>query len=168
MRLFLLPLAAFLATPAIAQQAPAPGQQPARPGQPAATIIAEPVAMMIAAFDADGDARVTRAEFDGGLRRSYDSVDSARSGAIGYIRFADWSERWLGSRTALPDPYEVDRDDDNRITFDELAGRFDLLFARFDADKDGALIRSELVTLRTPSWADPRRRRRAAADAPGQ
>jgi Ca2+-binding EF-hand superfamily protein len=140
----LLSLTALIAAPALAQQT-AP---PPKPQQPAANIIAEPVAMMIAAFDSDGDARVTRAEFDAGLRRSFDSIDTAHRGAIGYIAFADWAERWLGDRNALPSPFEVDRDGDNRISFDELATRFDLYFTRFDADKDGVIVRSELVELR--------------------
>jgi hypothetical protein len=163
MRSFLLPIALSIATPALAQQgqAPAtPGTAPVRPGQPPATIIAEPVAMMIAAFDRDGDARVTRAEFDAGVRHSFDSVDTAHAGSIGYIGFADWSLRWLGSRNAVPDPYEVDRNDDNRITADELLDRFALLFTRFDADKDGVIVRSELLTVRTPPMEGGRRGKR--------
>jgi len=154
MRLVSLLIALSIATPALAQEAPA---APRQPGQPAGTIIVEPVAMMIAAFDANGDARVTRAEFDAGLKHSYDSIDVRGAGTIGYIGYADWSERWLGSRTALPDPYEVDRNDDNRISLEELADRFALLFKRFDADKDGVIVRSELLTLRTPT-IDFRRR----------
>lgn len=151
MHQLLYPLALLAATPALAQQTPpAPGQPPRVPGQPPATIVVEPVAMMIAAFDADGDARVTRAEFDEGLARSFRSIDAAGAGSVGYIGFSDWAQRWLGSRTALPDPYEVDRNDDNRITLAELAARFELFFARFDADKDGAIVRAELLTVRTP------------------
>ncbi len=150
MRLSLL-LAAFLATPALAQERPAQDAAPpvpARPGQPAATVIVEPVAMMIAAFDADGDAKVTRAEFDAGLKHSFDSIDTGHTGAIGYIAFSDWAERWMGDRNTLPSPFETDRDGDNKISYAELAARFDLLFARFDANKDGVIERKELVTIR--------------------
>ncbi|RYE01327.1 MAG: EF-hand domain-containing protein [Sphingomonadales bacterium] len=152
MRLFLTILALTAATPALAQnRTPAPAGNPAAPAaptpQPAATVIVEPVAMMIAAFDSDGDARVTRAEFDAGLRHSFESAHT-RDGTLGYIAFSDWSERWLGDRNTLPSPFETDRDGDNKISFDELAERFNLLFARFDADKDGVLIRRELVTIR--------------------
>ncbi|MET0307148.1 MAG: EF-hand domain-containing protein [Sphingomonas sp.] len=158
---FLLLLAAFVATPALAQDRvgiPAGSGNGANTigqstrAQPAATVIVEPVAMMIAAFDSDGDAKVTRAEFDAGLRHSFDSIDTDKKGWIGYIAFSDWSERWLGDRNTLPSPFEVDRDGDNRITFAELAERFDLLFARFDANKDGVIVRSELVTIRPPAF----------------
>jgi hypothetical protein len=127
--------------------------------QPAATVMAEPVAMMIAAFDGDGDARVSRAEFDAGLRRSFDSIDTRKTGSLGYIAYSDWSERWLGDRNTLPSPFETDRDGDNKITFDELAARFSLLFARFDTNKDGSLARGELLTLR-PQMFDRDRRGR--------
>jgi len=163
MRLLLL-LASLAATPAAAQERPAlPPVQPvpAGPQQPPVTVIAEPVAMMIAAFDADGDARVTRAEFDAGLRRSFDSIDTAGKGSLGYIGFSDWSERWMGDRNTLPSPFETDRDGDNQVSFDELAHRFGLLFARFDADKDGVITRRELLTVRPPAFAPgPRRRGR--------
>lgn len=144
MRLSPLLIALLAATPASAQTRPI---QAAPTAQPASTVIVEPVAMMIAAFDADGDARVNRAEFDAGLRRSFDSA-RPQNGTLGYVGFSDWSERWLGDRNTLPSPFETDRDGDNRIDFDELAARFDLLFTRFDADKDGVLIRRELVTIR--------------------
>ncbi|MES2442923.1 MAG: EF-hand domain-containing protein [Pseudomonadota bacterium] len=148
MRLLTLILAALIATPAAAQQVPiAPPSAPGAP-QPTANLIAEPVALMIAAFDADGDARVTRAEFDAGLKHAFESADPQHGGSVGYLRFSDWAERWLGNRNALPSPFEVDRDGDNRITFDELATRFDLLFTRFDIDKDRVLTRAELVMLR--------------------
>lgn len=150
----LLPLLALLvAGPASAQDSAPPVA--VRPAQPVATIIAEPVAMMIAAFDGDFDARVTRAEFDTGVRRSFDSADTARAGSIGYLAFSDWSERWLGNRNALPSPFETDRDGDNRIRAAEFEARFEMFFRRFDADKDGVLLRRELVTLRQPP-GDPR------------
>lgn len=153
-------LLSFLATPAFAQQTPPVPAVPLDPSkqQALATVVAEPVALMIAAFDQDGDARVTRAEFDAGLARSFASVDKQATGSIGYIAFADWAERWLGDRAALPSPFDVDRDGDNRITPTELATKFDEYFVRFDKDKDGAITRAELMTIRIPPMTDRRRR----------
>ncbi|AQR74453.1 EF-hand domain-containing protein [Sphingomonas sp. LM7] len=165
MRLFLL-LAAFVATPALAQQAPpVVPAVPAARAQPTPTLAAEPVAVMIAAFDRDGDAKVSRAEFEAGLRQSFDSVDTRKTGALGYIAFSDWSERWLGDRNTLPSPFETDRDGDNRITYAELAARFVLLFDRFDTNKDGTITRNELLTVRPQMFGDPRRRGRDTAPA---
>jgi Ca2+-binding EF-hand superfamily protein len=166
MRLFPL-LAVFLASPALAQQVPSPLAPPGPQAQPMPTVMAEPVAVMIAAFDRDGDARVTRAEFDAGLRHSFDAVDAGKAGALGYIAFSDWSERWLGDRNTLPSPFETDRDGDGHITYAELAARFDLLFARFDTDKDGVLTRRELMTVRPQMFERDRGKRRRDRDIMG-
>jgi hypothetical protein len=148
MRLFLLIAGLIAATPALAQKAPPPGTPP---GQPAATIIAEPVGLLIAAFDSDDDAIVTRKEFDAGLKASWKAPDGKpQPDSISYIGYSDWALRWLGNANALPNPFEIDADGDNRITFAELGARFDLFFTRFDANKDGAITRAELLTLRTP------------------
>lgn len=144
---FLLALAAALAAQ---QQPPAPGVplQPPLPGsEPIPLMIAEPVAMAIAAFDTDGDGIVTRAEFDAGVGKSFDAVAKGQA-SIGYIQFGDWSERWLGNRNALPSPFEVDQDGDNRISLGELRARFQLFFTRFDRDKSGSITRGELLTTR--------------------
>lgn len=142
-----LALAAALAAQ---QQPPAPGVplQPPLPGaEPIPLMIAEPVAMAIAAFDADGDGVVTRAEYDAGVRKSFEAVAKGQP-SIGYIQFGDWSERWLGNRNALPSPFEVDQDGDNRISLAELQARFAIFFTRFDRDKNGSIARSELLTTR--------------------
>lgn len=144
--MILLALAALAAqqqpvTPPTVLTRPLPG------AEPIPLMIAEPVAMAIAAFDADSDAVVTRAEFDAGVRKSFEAVAKGQS-SIGYINFGDWSERWLGNRNALPSPFEVDQDGDNRISLAELQGRFELFFTRFDRDKNGAIARSELLTTR--------------------
>lgn len=139
---------ALSATPLAAQtiSQPAPRTTPlSQP--PSATIMAEPVALMIGAFDGDGDARVTRAELEQGVARSFASIDTDQKGTLGYIGFADWAERWLGDRNALPSAYETDSDGDNRISVAELQAQFAKTFARLDRDKDGVLVRSELLTL---------------------
>lgn len=109
--------------------------------------MAEPVALFLAATDTDGDARVTRAEAQAGVARSFASVETTTPGSIGYIGLSEWADRWLGDRNALPSAYQTDGDGDNRITLAELSAQIDRTFARFDRDKDGVLVRSELLTL---------------------
>lgn len=168
MRIPILALVAFAALPAVAQTAPrptgaAPAPAPAPPPPSQATLVVEPVAMMIAACDMDGDARVTRDELHRCLSASFAAVDTAHAGKLGYIAFADWAERYLGDRNALPSPFETDADGDNRITLAELTAKFDAIFTRLDRDKDGVLTRSELLTIRADAGRRPdddRRRRR--------
>ncbi len=154
MRLIVLALA-LTAAPAMGQQAPAPTTAPTPrtvpiTQPPTATIMAEPVAVMIGACDANGDAEVTRAELSACVARSFASIDTAKAGAIGYIAFADWAERWLGDRNALPSPFETDTSGDNKISLAEMQVQFDKTFTRLDRDKDGVLKRSELLTLDGP------------------
>lgn len=61
----------------------------------------------------------------------------------------------MGDRNTVPSPFEVDRDGDNKVSFAELAERFDLLFKRFDADKNGVIERKELVTIRPQAMPGP-------------
>ncbi|OAN61619.1 calcium-binding protein [Sphingomonas sp. TDK1] len=164
MRLFLLLAACTAALPAAAQERSATGPITVNaPGvQPQATVIAEPVALLIAGFDSDGDARVTRAEFDAGLKRSFDSADTGHTGSLGYIAYSDWSLRWMGDRNTLPSPFEMDRDGDNKVSWAEFQDRFALIWVRFDKNKDGVIERSELVTIRPPAFnpTDGKRKRR--------
>ena len=158
-------LLAFLLQTAFPPPAPAGQQGPNTPARPPATILVEPAAMLLAACDADADARVTAVERDRCVARLFATAEGANRGSIGYIAYADWSQRWLGDRNALPSPYEVDADGDNRITATELERRLAAMFDRYDANKDGVLERSELVTIRanapgTPGDGDERRRRR--------
>lgn len=146
----ILLLAVLAAAPAAQDAAPPPAlavRQPQPGAEPIPLMIAEPVAMAIAAFDADGDAAVTRAELTVGVQRSFAAVAGGQA-SLGYIAFGDWAERWLGNRNALPSPFEVDQDGDNRITPAELQARFALFFDRFDRDRDGTIKRSELLTVR--------------------
>ena len=152
---------------ALALQVAPPPAPPAAYQPAVATIVAEPVAMMLAAFDSDGDARLTQAEAQAGVARSFAAADPAKSGSIGYIAFADWAERWLGDRNAVPSAFEVDRDGDNSITLAELQDRMGAIFARMDKDKDGVLTRAELLTIRTPVLA-PDRRGRSRPPTPPQ
>jgi hypothetical protein len=142
----------------LAQQPPAPAVPGAKP-QPFASIVVEPAAMLIAACDADGDAVVTRAELHACLARSFASVAQGKPD-IGYIGYGDWALRWLGDANALPSQYGIDTDNDDRITLVELTAEFDRFFARYDADKNGAVTRAELLTIRSAIPPRPPGKRR--------
>lgn len=151
-------VALSLSAPASAQDKPAgpggtppSGDGPQTPGQIPRTLVVEPVAMMIAAFDANGDGKVTRDEMAKGVEHSFYAIDTAHTGTMGYIAFADWAKLWMGDPNALPSPFEVDTDGDNRITLAELQAQFASIFARLDKDKDGVLTRAELLTIRANS-----------------
>ena len=144
----ILPLIVSLA---LAQATP-PDVRVLGPGKPndqtPATMMIEPAAMFIVACDSDGDGRVTRAELDDCVARSFAAIDTGHAGTLGYLAYADWQKRWLGDQGALPSPLEVDRNGDNRVSLDELQAQFAKLFARFDKDHDGVVTRAEALTIR--------------------
>ena len=131
-----------------------PVAPPAAPAQPPATMAYEPVAMLIATFDSDGDGRVSKRELEAGVKRSFEAIDTAKAGTLGYIGFADWAERYLGDRNALPSPFETDSDGDNRISLNELQAKLASFFIRFDRDKDGVVTRAELLTIRARAYGE--------------
>ena len=144
--------------PPIVVRAPPPGTP-----QTAATMVLEPAAMFIATCDGYGtvaeeegrDALVDRAELTACVAAAFAAIDTAKAGRLRYIAFADWAERYLGDRNALPSPFEIDRNQDDVITLDELQDQFQRLFARYDKDGSKTVSRAELVTYRTgPIGAD--------------
>jgi Ca2+-binding EF-hand superfamily protein len=139
----LIPLLA-LATMAEAKKPPEP-TQPTRP-----TLSATPVAVMIAAFDRDGDTRVTRAEFDAGVERSFKAGDRNGDGLISLLELGPWSEAWLGNAYALPGQFDLDSDGDDKISPEEFRADFARRFDAMDKDRDGVLVRSELIVLTLP------------------
>ncbi|BCA58999.1 EF-hand domain-containing protein [Sphingomonas sp. HMP6] len=153
MRVLPFLILALAAAPLSAQTVPPVALSPQQ-RQPAATIVAEPAAMFIAACDANGDGRTTRDELNACVARTFADVDGGHAGSIGYIGYADWALKWLGDRNALPSPFGVDRDGDNRITLPELEAQFASLLDRFDVDKDGATTRAELLTIRAGAFPE--------------
>jgi hypothetical protein len=118
--------------------------EPYRP--PTSTIVAEPVAVLLAGWDRDGDGRTTLAEARAGVEAATAGPEWANG--VGYLAFADWAERYLGDRNVTPSAFEIDRNGDNRITREELLDRIEAIVARMDANKDGAVSRAEMLTIR--------------------
>ena len=117
-------------------------------------------------------AAATRDELYSCLERSFTKSAGRADATLGYIGYADWQKLWLGDQGALPSPFEVDRNGDNRITLDEVQAQFAKLFARFDKDHDGAVTRAEALTVRAtaangPDGAPPRRGERIPHGRPG-
>ena len=56
---------------------------PGLPPQPPATMVVEPVGMLIATFDTDGDARVTKAELEAGVASEH--ISTSRSNIAGLV-----------------------------------------------------------------------------------
>lgn len=153
---------------ALASAQPAqPAQEPVRirsgdyaPESPDAVPVSEvaaPVALAMVAFDADRDGRTSRAELEEGLGRSFAAADANRDGALGYIEYSGWALIWMGSQSALPGPFAIDSDGDDRLSRPEVVNEFGRQFIRFDQNADGSLTRAELLTVRNPRMRPLRR-----------
>ncbi len=120
-------------------------------GQPQvpATMLVEPVAMFVAACDADGDGTTSSPELDACVAKSFAAIDTGNAGKLRYLAYADWAKRYLGDANALPSPFEVDRDNDDQITLEELQRHFAKLYTRFNKDGQPGISRAELLTFRT-------------------
>lgn len=112
--------------------------------------VAQPLAVAIAGFDADRDGRTSRAELDEGLGRTFEAADTSRDGVLGYIEYAGWARTWMGSETALPGPFSIDTDGDDRLARAEMISEFGRQFDRLDTNRDGSITRAELLTVRNP------------------
>ena len=146
----------LLAAPQRAPGQTAPATAPPVAQSPA-TMIASPMAMAIAGFDADGDGRTSRAELTAGIARSFAAIDTAHRGKLRYLDYADWALRWLGDRNALPSPLELDTDGDDAVSLAEVQARFAAEFDRLDTDHDGYVSRAELLTIRDVRSTDGER-----------
>ena len=156
----LLSLAAMIA--AAQPQAPVqvrPGERPEGVSAVPISETAEPIGLAIASFDSDHDGRTSRAELNEALLRSFAAADRDGDGQLGYIEYSGWATTWLGSATALPGPYAIDSNGDDRISREELLAEFGRHFMRLDRDSDGAISHGELLTVSQPRMAPlPRQR----------
>lgn len=152
----LLMLIALLA----AQPGPAasPPVAPVRPGEaPEGTTavpiseVAEPLGLVVAGFDADHDASTTLAEYEEALARTFAAADRDGNGTLGYLEYSGWAETWLGSQSALPGPFAIDADGDNRLSSDEFLAEFRRHFTRLDKSGDQAISRAELLIVHNPA-----------------
>jgi hypothetical protein len=150
-------LALAVAQPGPVMPAPPATVRPGRTPQGISAVpisqMAEPLALAIAGFDANHDASTTLAEYEEALGRTFAAADRDGGGTLGYIEYSGWAETWLGSQSALPGPFAIDADGDNRLSREEFLAEFRRQFTRLDKNKDGAVSRAELLTVHNPAMA---------------
>ena len=136
-----------------------PGATPQGVSEVPISETAEPIGLAIAGFDGNRDGRTSRAELNDALLASFGPADRDRDGVLGYIEYSGWATIWLGSATALPGPYAIDVDGNDRISAEELVAEFGRHFLRLDRDSNNAISRAELLTVRNPRLPPLRRER---------
>lgn len=116
---------------------------------------APPAALLLAGFDRNNDALVSREELNAGAAAAFAAADTDRDGALGLAELGGWAVRWLGSADAIPGRFDFDRDADDRITPAEFQAELGRRFATFDANRDGLVSRAELLTVRPDIGCGP-------------
>jgi len=111
----------------------------------AARRAATPVAVLIAGFDGNGDARVDRAELRAGSERMFTLADGNGDGMVSLIELARWSTQWLGSPDGLPGRFDFDRDQDDKVSKAEFGAELLRRFTALDTDHDGMVTRAEIL-----------------------
>lgn len=104
-------------------------------------------ALMFVSFDSNNDLSVRSDELDAGLDREFVRADASHDGQLSPIEFQNWSAAVLGGAQLGPYRLDFDRNVDNAITRDEFDTEIRARFHDYDADGNGALVRSELVRL---------------------
>jgi hypothetical protein len=120
-------------------------EEPYRPSPP--TIVATPFTLAIAAFDRNGDLKVSRNEYEWGVAKAFAGADRNGDETLSLIEFGGWAEATLGNAGALPGRFDFDRDGDDRISRAEFRRLFAARFATLDTNRDAALVRAELISL---------------------
>jgi Ca2+-binding EF-hand superfamily protein len=137
-----------------AERKPAPGDEGAKPGAAPGGRPGDEMRRKMKEMDADGDGRVSRAEWKGEAE-AFDRFDKNKDGFLD----KEDAPRGMGMGGGQPgmgggriDPEAVkarwkkmDRDGDGKVSKEEYTGDFD--FANLDADKDGYLTDADLAKL---------------------
>ena len=118
------------------------GERAERPSRSSGVFV-QPVALLFADMDGNPDKVTSKAEMLAGVKEEWSRFERNPSATA----LASWSSKTLGSTDANPTFLSFDRDFNGVITEAEFTSRIDALFARFDKNVDGAVDRSELVTI---------------------
>lgn len=104
-------------------------------------------ALMYATFDGNYDLRITMDEVAVGIAMEFNRADANRDGSLQPIEFQNWSNLVLGGGSTGPYRLDFDRNVDNLITAEEFTNELTARARDYDADEDGAIVRSDFIRV---------------------
>lgn len=108
------------------------------------------MALVLSAYDTDGDGKITRAEAQAGAKADFDRADENHSGFLSELEFQDWAQAALGTREPVPGRLSYDRDFNGEITEQEFVAALMAEFDRMNRTGDGVLTRAQMVDVVEP------------------
>ena len=97
--------------------------------------------ILLRRFDADGDGKITRDEFDRVLKSDFTLADKDANSVLSPLEVRTVNERLLTQRDVSP---IIDWNGDGNVTLEEFGAQWRALFERADADRDGVVTQEEL------------------------
>jgi hypothetical protein len=82
-----------------------------------------------------------------GVAKDFAGADRKGDDSLSLIDFGARAQATLGYAGALPGRFDFDSNGDDKISRAEFRSLFAARFATLDSNKDGALVRSELVSF---------------------
>jgi hypothetical protein len=126
--------------------------------------IARPVAILFTGFDVNGDLLLSKQELEAAIPMEFVRADADASGVLTGFELVDWSTVMLGFKEAQPDLRAMDADMTYTVTATEFAIALRREFDLLDRDKNGVLMRAEMLMdaprspqMMAPAGGQPRR-----------
>lgn len=116
-----------------------------------------PAALWMATLDTDQDYKITRAEYEAGLKATFDRFDTNSDNRLTLFDIEDWRKSALGSVDAAPHSLQFDNDYNSTITRAEFDSTLIAMFNSSDKNEDKVVTFNELVEI----VERPQRRRRS-------
>ncbi|MEM9837595.1 MAG: hypothetical protein AAF830_00425 [Pseudomonadota bacterium] len=113
-------------------------------------VVAQPLGLLFAGMDANGDAETSRAEVEIAVPKIFASTDTDENGLLRPIEFQAFAIRYLGTNDTALATRSFDRNLNGEVTEFEFTGYLMTMFDRADKNRDGILQRSEFVETIEP------------------
>ena len=129
----------------------------------------KPTSLILSEFDGDSDRKITREELSAGIKNEWKmTTKEAADGQLGPIEFSHWVRMVLGTSDTQFSHLSVDTNANGTVSEDEFRAALEREFNLTDTNKDGVLVRSELVSMFEPQFRSQRRNGNANRNRQGR
>ncbi|MEM1379723.1 MAG: hypothetical protein AAGH41_03765 [Pseudomonadota bacterium] len=113
-------------------------------------VIAEPMGLLFAGMDTNGDAETSRAEAEFAVPKVFAAADADKNGILRPIEFQAFAIKYLGTNNTALAAQSFDQNLNGQVTAAEFTGFLLTRFEETDTSGDGVLQRSEFIETIQP------------------